>query len=123
VCRVGNGGLLELVVQAFALGDLEGIADPFVIRPESQQARDEGFVGAVAFTGARKGAVELEDSGLRGPAHQATGQKAEAAGAGGVGGGGADHYGADYVQQAYHPFLLSRELPTEDYQFGLLRTN
>ena len=46
--------LLELVVQAFLLGDLEGRSQTLIVGAETHQAADDCLIGAVALAGARK---------------------------------------------------------------------
>jgi hypothetical protein len=104
---VGDRHLLEFVVEPFALGDLERFTDPFVVGAEAKQSAHERLVSAVAFPGARKGAVELKESALRSAADEAAREKSEAARASRVGGRGTDHHGSDYVKQAYRFALPS----------------
>ena len=57
---VAERRLLEPVVEPFALGDLERVADPLVVGAEAHQPADDRLVGAVAFTGAGERAVQLD---------------------------------------------------------------
>ena len=102
VSGVGDGRFLEFVVQTFALGDLEGIAESFVVRTKTKQSADQRLVGTVPFAGPRKGSVELKEARLRSPADQAAGEKSEPARASGVGGRRTHHHWSDYVQQTHH---------------------
>jgi hypothetical protein len=99
---VGNRHLLELVVEALALGDLESVTEPFVVRAEAKEPANQRLVGAVTFTGPRKGAVELKKPALRGSTDQAAREKSEPARTCGVGGGGTNHHGSDYVEERDH---------------------
>jgi hypothetical protein len=95
---VGDGHLLEFVIEAFALSDLERFTEPLIVGAEAEQTADEGFVSAMSFTSTRKGAMQLEESGLRGSTEQTSGEQPEPARAGGVRRGRADHYRADYIE-------------------------
>ena len=72
---VGDRRLLELVVETFALGDLERFTEPLVVGAEAEQSTDERLVGAMAFAGPRKGAVQLEKSGLGGPTEETSSEQ------------------------------------------------
>ncbi len=65
---------LEGVVEAFAFSDAKRIADPLVVGPKAHQAADDRLVGAVAFAGARKGAMKLDRGFLWSATHQGTSQ-------------------------------------------------
>src|SRR5258705_5666542 len=94
--------LLELVVEALALGDLERLTKPLVVGTETKQPADQRLVGAVPFTGPGKGAVKLKESPLGSSAYQPARQQAQSAGTGCVRRRGADHHGADNVKQRDH---------------------
>jgi hypothetical protein len=103
---VGDRHLLELVVEALALGDLERLTEPFVVWAETQEPADQRLVGAVPLPGPRKGAVELKKPALGGSTDQAAREKPEPASTGGVRRGRADHHGSDYVEKGDHALNL-----------------
>src|SRR4051794_39191725 len=105
---VGNRRLLELVGETLALSDLERFTEAFIVRPETQESANERLVSAMAFAGPRKGAVQLEEAGLRSSADETAREKTEAAGSCGVRGRGTDHHRADNVQETHHLSWLLR---------------
>jgi len=77
----------------------ESIAESLIVGAEAKQSAHQRLVGAVSFTGTRKGAVQLKDSALRSPTYESPREQSEPACTGCVRGGGTDHHRANYVQQ------------------------
>ena len=94
--------LLEPVVEPFALGDLERVANALVVGAKAHQSGDDRLVGAVAFAGAREGAVQLDARALRRAADEAAREQSEPARARGVRRRRADHDRPDDVEQRDH---------------------
>ena len=94
--------LLERVVEPFALGDLERVANALVVGTEAHQPADDRLVGAVAFAGAREGAVQLDRRALGRSADEAAREQPEPARARRVRRRRADHDGADDVEKRDH---------------------
>src|SRR5881394_3871958 len=91
--------LLEDVVEAFALGDSQCVANAFVIRTEPHQASHDGLVGAMSLAGASEGAVQLDARSLRRSTHETTRKQSEPACSCCVRRGWADHDGTDDIEQ------------------------
>ena len=71
--------LLERVGQSLALGDLERGANAVVVGAKAHETGDDRLVGAVAFTGARERAVQLDRGAIRRSADESAREESEPA--------------------------------------------
>ena len=91
--------LLEAIVEAFALRDLQSGAQSLVVGAKTHEPSNDRFVGAVSFPGAGERAMELDARTFGSAAHETSRQQSKTAGARGMRAGRADHDGPDDVEK------------------------
>ena len=106
--------LLDVIGEAFALGDIERIAEPFIVGTKSKKPAHERLIRAVPFPGTGERAVQLQLGMLRSPAGQRAAQQTDATRARGMRGRRADHDRADNVEKRNHGDGATRCAPRHD---------
>ena len=98
---------MDTELHALLLGQRKAIRQTGVVRAEAQQTGHQGAVGAVAFAGGGKAAIQADVGLHREVTQKLLGRISDLGCTRRVAGGGADHHRSQNVKQAHTMHILS----------------